>query len=87
MGTKLEEMRNGCFAAATDDEPMFILLARDPQAPALIRKWALERKCDIASGARPASDMGKVFEAEECAKRMELWRLENDGAWRKGLFK
>jgi hypothetical protein len=86
MGTKLQELRDGCFAKAMDDEPMFVLLARDPAAPALVRAWALERKTDIATGKRPASDMAQVFEAEQCATKMEAWRRENDGAWRTGLF-
>ena len=40
MGTKLTELRDGCFARALDDEPMFVLLARDTSAPSLVRLWA-----------------------------------------------
>jgi hypothetical protein len=86
MGTKLEELRNGCFQAAMDDEPMFVLLARDPQAPALVRKWADQRETEIELCRRPRSDMEKVQEARYCATRMEEWRKHNDGAWREGLF-
>ena len=86
MGTKLQELRDGCFAAAMDDEPMFVLLARDPSAPWLARKWADEREAQIRTGRKPASDMSKVQEARACADNMERWREANDGAWRKGLF-
>jgi hypothetical protein len=86
MGTKLEELRSGCFAAAMDDEPMFVLLARDPAAPNLVRGWADQRELDIEEGRKPATDMGKVTEARQCADNMEAWREKNDGEWRKGLF-
>lgn len=86
MGTKLNEMRNGCFAKALDDEPMFVLLARDPAAPALVREWAGQRRAAIELGRRPSSDLAQVEEAEQCATNMEAWRKEHDGEWRKGLF-
>lgn len=86
MGTKLTELRDGCFARALDDEPMFVLLARDTSAPTLVRTWAAQRRHDIDRGRRPASDMAQVLEAEQAADRMEAWRAKNDGAWRTGLF-
>jgi hypothetical protein len=86
MGTKLQELRNGCFAAAMDDEPMFVLLARDPSAPSHVRRWADDREEQIQRGAKPQSDMVKVQDARHCAYRMEVWRMHNDGAWRDGLF-
>lgn len=86
MATKLTELRDGCFHKAMDDEPMFVLLARDPQAPELVRRWATRRRLDIGMGRRPSSDMAQVDEAERNAAAMETWRAENDGAWRSGLF-
>ena len=86
MGTKLQEMRNGCFAAALDDEPMLVLLARDLSSPKLARDWAIQRKADISMGRKPASDMVKVDEVFALADQMEKWRDDNDGAWRTGLF-
>lgn len=86
MGTKLQELRNGCFAAAMDDEPMFVLLARDPSAPDNVRAWADEREAAINAGRKPGTDRSKVEEARACADKMEAWREENDGAWRTGLF-
>lgn len=86
MGTKLQELRDGCFARAMDDEPMFVLLARDPGAPALVRAWCDQRQREINEGKRPGSDIAQVNEARQCAERMEQWRDANDGAWRTGLF-
>lgn len=86
MATKLTELRDGCFARALDDEPMFVLLARDTSAPTLVRTWAAQRRHDIDRGRRPSSDMAQVLEAEQTADRMEAWRAKNDGAWRTGLF-
>jgi hypothetical protein len=89
MTTKKEELRegsNGCFARALDDEPMFVLLARDDRAPERVREWATQRKADISMGRRPESDMAQVDEAYQTATDMEDWREENDGKWRNGLF-
>lgn len=87
MGTKLDELRDGCFARAKDDEPMFVLLGRDRQAPTLVRQWAENRKAEIELGRKPASDMPMVTEAFQCADNMEAWREANDGSWRiGGLF-
>lgn len=86
MGTKLQELRDGCFYRAMDDEPMFVLLARDPNAPRQVREWADDRENDINQGRKPFTDREQVNEARQCADRMEAWREENDGAWRSGLF-
>ena len=86
MGTKLTEMRDGCFHKAMDDEPMFVLLARDPSAPDLVAAWADQREREINAGKRPASDMAQVHEARSNAANMRSWRVINDGAWRTGLF-
>jgi hypothetical protein len=86
MSTKITELQDGCFAKALDDEPMFVLLARDTGAPARVRDWAIQRKADISIGKRPESDMGQVNDAFATADRMEAWREENDGKWRNGLF-
>jgi hypothetical protein len=61
---------------------MFIVLARDPYAPALVRRWAKQRDKDIKAGFRPRSDIPMVKEARKCANDMEKWRAANDGKWR-----
>lgn len=83
MSTKAQELNGGCFNAALEDEPMFVLLARDPSAPDLVRDWARKREANIQVGMRSDSDTPKVIEARQLADSMERWRVENDGAWRK----
>lgn len=82
MGTKLEPGPFDCYANALDDEPMFLVLARDPSAPALVRGWAQRREQEIIDGTRPQTDLPMVREAFDCASEMVKWRLENDGRWR-----
>lgn len=82
MGTKLSELRDGCFHKALDDEPMFVLLARDTAAPTTVRAWADEREAEIHAGKRPSSDMRQISEARATADKMEQWRIDNEGAWR-----
>jgi hypothetical protein len=86
MGTRMTELRTGCFAKALDDEPMFVLLARDVRAPDIVEEWADRRAQEIREGKRPAADMEQITEAYDCADKMRAWRRENDGAWRNGLF-
>lgn len=40
MATKAQELITGCFAAARDGEPLFVLRSTDPRAPELVREWA-----------------------------------------------
>lgn len=67
MGTKLNPGRFDCYSNAKDDEPMFVLLARDPLAPILVRLWAMLRE-------HLAGNPSKVQEARDCAVSMEMWR-------------
>lgn len=71
-----------CFIKAMPDEPAFVLLARDPMAPALVRLWVAARRVAIAEGARPMSDLAQVELAEREAEYMEAWRRDAEGAWR-----
>lgn len=77
MGSKLNPGRFDCYANALPDEPMFILLGRDPDAPGLVRRWANGREVAIEGGSRPASDRALVREALECAAYMDTWRAAN----------
>lgn len=43
MGTKANPAPNDCYLKAEDDEPLFTLLARDPLAPQLVRRWVALR--------------------------------------------
>ena len=83
MGTKNTPGTYDCYAHALPDEPMFVLLARDPDFERLVTEWAQRRRQDIRCGDRPESDMPVVLEAERCAYAGSTWRRENMGAWRK----
>lgn len=82
MGTKNNPGKFDCYANALPDEPMFILLGRDPSAPSKVRAWAEDRQTDIRLGKRPETDMSAVTDARQCADDMERWRDQNNGAWR-----
>lgn len=83
MGTKSNPSYFDCYSDALPDEPMFVLLARDPFAPELVEDWAARRRRDVAAGHRPKEDLPMVAEAIACAAEMRVWRLVNDGKWRK----
>ncbi len=70
MGTKSDPGPFDCHAAAEDDEPIFVLLARDSQAPARVRDWA-----DVREDERGANDP-KAVQAREIALEMERWKKE-----------
>jgi hypothetical protein len=66
MGTKNNPGDFDCYANAEPDEPMFILLGRDPFAPKLVDLWASSRAID-------GEDRTKVDEAFACASAMRDW--------------
>lgn len=82
MGTKLEPGQFDCYENALPDEPMFVLLARDPWAPHFVDDWAKIRERAINGGDRPESDRAMVREARECSAKMVAWRKANNGKWR-----
>jgi hypothetical protein len=57
---------NSCLNKAKDDERIFVLLARDPAAPAAIRAWIGER---LRTGKNQLNDP-KILEAQICAHHM-----------------
>ena len=73
MGTKLNPGKFDCYENAKPDEPMFILLARDAGAPALVEKWAQER---LLQGESPE----KLAEALQCANDMRSWWIRDQTA-------
>lgn len=82
MGTKQRPGRFDCHAGALPDEPMFTLLARDPDFARLVRKWTKRHERDVSCGVQPGSDMGMVNEALELAEEGTRWRWNNMGRWR-----
>lgn len=67
MGTKNNPGDYDCYDKAEPDEPMFVLLARDPLAPDLVDLWAKTR-AQLRSPGDP-----KVIEARGCAEAMRQW--------------
>lgn len=79
MATKAEELAaladgRGCIGKSADDEPLFILCARDQFAADLVREWAdrvehhAYRTAEL-TGARKE----KIAEARRLALRMDAW--------------
>lgn len=66
MGTKNDPGKFDCYSKAEPDEPVFVLLGRDPAAPILINLWA-----DIRS--RMGEEQEKVEEACACAELCTGW--------------
>lgn len=69
MGTKDNPGTFDCYEKAEPDEPMFILLARDPDAPELVELWA-----EMRQNREDPNDDDQIREAKECATAMRLWR-------------
>lgn len=70
MGTKNNPGTFDCYEAADPDEPMFVLLARDPLAAMLVDLWANTREVIAGPSA-------KVEEARACARSMKDWRISH----------
>lgn len=67
---KLDELilPDSCFNKAADDDLLFVLIQKDPAAPATIRFWIEER---IRLGLNAQGD-AKLASAESLAHRIEL---------------
>jgi hypothetical protein len=79
MGTRNNPGEFDCYANAGPDEPMFVLLGRDAQAPTLVRQWATARGMALLQQMRGRADLGgdearQIQEAFACADAMEAWR-------------
>jgi len=68
MGTKNNPGEFDCYENAEPDEPMFILLARDPLAPLLVELWADVRAVLVG-------DDKKIAEARTCVQSMRNWPI------------
>ncbi|MDB4942987.1 MAG: hypothetical protein JWP97_2521 [Labilithrix sp.] len=73
MGTKNRPGTYDCYANAHPDEPMFVLLGRDPMAADLVDEWARLRELRDGPSA-------KVQEARTCARAMRAWATESESA-------
>lgn len=90
MSTKNNPGRFDCYDKADPDEPMFVLLARDPDAPYLVAEWARRREIreqnewarrrevhEHTEGLTFSTD--KIAEARECAETMRQWETKTSG--------
>lgn len=68
MGTKNNPGNFNCYANADPDEPMFIILGRDPIGAGVVRAWA-----DARPALQKRGDDAKIIEALQCANAMEDW--------------
>ncbi len=73
MSTKRNPGQYDCYAKLADDEPYFVLRAKDPFAPALIRLWVEQRRAQYG-------DYPKLQEALDCAIQLENWRHQHPEA-------
>ena len=71
--TKYENMVDptSCFNRALMDEPIFVLLGRDPAAPVAIRAWVEERE---RLGKNKPQDR-QILDALDVSSLMERQRL------------
>lgn len=75
--TKAEELAavakgEGCLGRSQDDEPVFVLVARDKFAASTVRKWA-------ETVAHFRGHSAKTDEAYALADRMDVWREAHGG--------
>lgn len=81
MATKTNELAalsrgEGCLGRSQDDEFVFILCARDPDAPAAVKEWASRYKARHRyNGTFDERRQVKYREAIDCANQMEEWRM------------
>lgn len=76
MGTKNNPGRYDCYANAEPDEPMFILLGRDPTASLVVTFWRSLKLQMKEDGTSQMSEQ-KLEEARECSIALEAWAKEH----------
>jgi hypothetical protein len=66
----------GCFYRALDDEPVFVLLARDPCFAEAVRWWVTLRQALIGRGEKPLEDHSVLADAMATAAAGHVWRAD-----------
>lgn len=74
MGSKSNPGDFDCYDKAEPDEPMFVLLGRDPTASLVVAFWVQLRR------QLGETDEKMLDEAERCAVSLESWAREHDKA-------
>lgn len=69
MGTKTSPGQFDCYANAEPNEPMFVLLGRDPSAAFAVRAWIRHR---IVTGKNLPSD-NQIQEGLKLVEELERW--------------
>lgn len=82
MSTKNHPGAFDCYDNLERDEPYFLVMARDKDAPLLVRMWALLREQAVGMGAKPGTDLMQVEAAKQCAYEMDRWRRRREEAER-----
>lgn len=83
MGTKRDPGAYDVYDQAEDDEPMFVLLARDQTAPDIVRAWAVAREERLRdstvqmTAAEFFAELDQVAEAHTVSHAMVAWRDEH----------
>lgn len=72
MSTKQHPGAYDCYAKLADDEPYFVLRAKDAVAPEVVEEWVKLRTLQPGNVGNP-----KLAEALICAGRMRAWRLKH----------
>lgn len=75
MSTKSNPSMFRCYEAALPDEPMFVILGRDPAGPATLEFWAAERVKQHK--VHEQDDQDRIKAAIDEAKDMQGWRDMN----------
>ena len=83
--TKAQELEaaargEGCLGRSQDDEPVFVLCARDPVAASVVREWAQHYyRVKSVRGALTLEQQKKYAEAIALADRMDEWAAARVG--------
>ena len=80
MATKTDVLNEaaygkGCLGKSADDEPVFVLCARDPLAANLVRDWADDyERFHVRNGTYTIERKQKVTDARRASLAMDEWR-------------
>lgn len=74
MGTKNNPGKFDCYANAEPDEPMFVLLGRDPTAAVVVAVWRV-LKTDMRENGKSTISDEKLAEAHACEQALTDWAL------------
>lgn len=67
---------NSCLNKAADNEPLFVLRANDPTAPAAVAAWARDYIVDKGGwGNMTEAQRKKYEEAMDLAGHMRIWQM------------